>query len=427
MADGGRRGRDAMQDWALFAMYLNEGTWRCVEDQDRRDHEVLDRLVCNLHALGLRHPSEPCQAAMTALLLLRKHGASVATVSQNQSPMQLRSLYLTVKSFVGTKLNKMKVGQPAVAAAEYLAELPANPADLPQSLQNKWFPLTTPYIEPMDIVNLARTIPLRSDHRLLREATSLQGSGGLVVHDPWAKIGMMLLGTVSGLGGAPYMAMPGMPGVQQNPAQPVQLAICDEPKTGLPALLNRAQSSCNVGGPTTPSPVLAMANPSAQVNATQVAGDTAQDPQTCPAQQQQAIAEQKAQPAAPMASDMIEAPHAPKHVPFKDSVEAFVKAKQNGQKESSPLKKQQKKTPVSKPPAGSVSKKPVGKKTNQSMKVAKEKAKVTRGKKASMSAAKKLLLAKIPAKVKNMFRNGCAKCRYAHFCTPSCWKARGWK
>lgn len=416
MAEGGRRGRDAMQDWVLFAMYLNEDTWRCVEDQDRRDHEVLDRLVGNLHALGLRHPSEPCQAAMTALLLLRKDGASVATVSQNQSPMQLRSLYLTVKSFVGTKLNKMKVGQPAVAAAEYLAELPANPADLPQSLQNKWFPLTTPYMEPMDIVNLARTIPLRSDHRLLREAPGLQGSGGLVVHDPWARIGMML-GTVTQLGSAPNMATPGMPGFQQNSAQPVQLAICDEPKTGLPALLNRAQSSCHVGGPTTPSPALAMANPSAHVNATHVAGDTAQDPQTCPAQQQ-AIAEQKTQPAVPMASDMIEAPHAPKHVPFKESVEAFVKAKQNGQKESSPVKNEKKKAPVFK--------KPAGKKTNQSKKVDKEKAKVTGGKK-SVSAAKKLLLAKIPAKVKNVFKNGCAKCRYAHFCTPSCWKARGWK
>lgn len=277
-ASGRHRARSSMmQDWVLFAMYLKEDTWRVVKDQDRRDHEVLDRLVGGLHALGLRHPTEPCQAALTSLLLLRKDGASVATVSEQQTPTQLRSLYLTVKSFIGTKLHKLKVGQPTITAEEYLIELPANPADLPRSVQDKWFPLTTPVIDPMEIVNLAKTIPLRSDHRLLRDPMGSQGSGGNVAFDPWAKIGLMLLASQTLMGPGANAAMAGMIGSQHVPAQHGPLALCDRPTSGLPALLSRAQSSSNVGTVPEPQLQLALPNPSQPAN---VAG---QESRACPA------------------------------------------------------------------------------------------------------------------------------------------------
>ena len=37
------------------------------------------------------------------------------------------------------------------------------------------------------------------------------------------------------------------------------------------------------------------------------------------------------------------------------------------------------------------------------------------------------LLSLIPSNVKARFKNGCQKCRNRAFCTPSCWKARGYE
>lgn len=64
--------RQAMQNWELFPCYLPSSLW---ENFQKAANMVsaLDILLVWLLQLGMRTPSEPTQAMLTALLILREN------------------------------------------------------------------------------------------------------------------------------------------------------------------------------------------------------------------------------------------------------------------------------------------------------------------------------------------------------------------
>ena len=162
----GNRRALGMQDWTMWPQYLNEALWGKIMDYEGyRSLDALQLVVSHLHSLGLRHPSEPTQASLTAVLVLREleHAQRKMLGSDNG-----RSLYLTVKASLHSKLQKLKHGEAPLTPAEYIVELPAQVTEAPASLQAACSPIAAPKIEMLQILKLARQIPLRNTSKELK-------------------------------------------------------------------------------------------------------------------------------------------------------------------------------------------------------------------------------------------------------------------
>ena len=94
--------RFPMQDYTLFPLYLTRNDWHVVLNQDYNVAQKCTAVMNRLFLLGVRCPSEPTYAMVTAVILLREP-------ERFNDPLQLRSSYLTVKGICKTHLaNKIK-------------------------------------------------------------------------------------------------------------------------------------------------------------------------------------------------------------------------------------------------------------------------------------------------------------------------------
>ena len=89
-ADDSNGRRQAMQNWELFPLYVPASEWEAFRNAGNTV-AALDGLLGFLLKLGLRTPSEPTQAILTALLILRDDPTKVRTADG------LRSLFCALE------------------------------------------------------------------------------------------------------------------------------------------------------------------------------------------------------------------------------------------------------------------------------------------------------------------------------------------
>ena len=175
MASGGNPlvQRSSMQDFRAFPLFLRQEIWDDLANPDQTQLTRVDRLARYLvNELGLRHPSEPSQAVMSALVGAR----------DNLQIPQLRTLLQTVKSVVRRTVTRANHAGIALPAGTYLEVLPNQVQELPDAVRQQVAPggfAAVPANVSLDVVwQTARTIPLRSTHRDVQLQRQLEKSLG---------------------------------------------------------------------------------------------------------------------------------------------------------------------------------------------------------------------------------------------------------
>ena len=111
MPAAGPPARAPMQDWLYFPLYLTEEIWELV--LAKKHVAALSAVLQHLRGMGLRHPSEPTQAMLAALLL---HDRTELELKEAQDFFQ------TCKAAVKTHLS----GRTAVDNLAYVVFLPGD-------------------------------------------------------------------------------------------------------------------------------------------------------------------------------------------------------------------------------------------------------------------------------------------------------------
>ena len=108
--------RFPMQDYTLFPLYLTRNDWHVVLNQDYNVAQKCTAVMNRLFLLGVRCPSEPTYAMVTAVILLREP-------ERFNDPLQLRSSYLTVKGICKTTFGQQdqRDRRPAILHSEGFA------------------------------------------------------------------------------------------------------------------------------------------------------------------------------------------------------------------------------------------------------------------------------------------------------------------
>ena len=139
-ASAGPNNRASMQDWVNFPFFLTDPIWEAVFTGD--NIRALNVLCAHLRKLGLKHPSEPTQAVVAALL------------QPDATEQQLResnAFYQTVKAQMRLLLGGGAAGGPA---GIYIASLPAEVTQTPAALQQAAAE-TSPIVPPqVDMLTL---------------------------------------------------------------------------------------------------------------------------------------------------------------------------------------------------------------------------------------------------------------------------------
>ena len=124
-------------------------------------------------------------ASLAALLVLREPAENRKRYEHDD---QLRAMYLSVKSQVNSKLQKLKSGEERLHGVEYITELPAGLQACPEGFKAKIKETVTPKFEILDLVRLAEKVPCRSTRRGLTKEKSGIGVESSV---DFAKLWMM--------------------------------------------------------------------------------------------------------------------------------------------------------------------------------------------------------------------------------------------
>lgn len=164
-----------MQDFRAFPIFMRQEIWDDLANPDQTQLTRVDRLARYLvNELGLRHPSEPSQAVMSALVGAR----------DNLQIPQLRTLLQTVKSVVRTTVTRANHAGIALPAGTYLEVLPNQVQELPDAVRQQVAPggfAAVPANVSLDVVwQTARTIPLRSTHRDVQLQRQLERSENII-------------------------------------------------------------------------------------------------------------------------------------------------------------------------------------------------------------------------------------------------------
>ena len=303
----GNRRALGMQDWTMWPQYLNEALWGKIMDYEGyRSLDALQLVVSHLHSLGLRHPSEPTQASLTAVLVLREleHAQRRMLGSDNG-----RSLYLTVKASLHSKLQKLKHGEAPLTPAEYIVELPAQVTEAPASLQAACSPIAAPKIEMLQILKLARQIPLRNTSKELKGIQGQPETNGFKAEfRRW--MGMFTM----------------FSGMQRQESEcPIQ--FLQPRKAQLAGMLHRAQSAEALAQPHASTP-LALTNDAAAHSVHGVANQALALPATVPVPDaQDAVAVRAPQAAVPCPQPQAAAPNDSKKFSLMGSVARYQQAK----------------------------------------------------------------------------------------------------
>ena len=231
-----------MQDFRAFPLFLRQEIWDDLANPDQTQLTRVDRLARYLvNELGLRHPSEPSQAVMSAL---------VGAWDNLQIP-QLRTLLQTVKSVVRTTVTRANHAGIALPAGTYLEVLPNQVQELPDAVRQQVAPggfAAVPANVSLDVVwQTARTIPLRSTHRDVQLQRQLERSENIIGLTDSRMAGVQM----AQLGAAFAIAMSGQMG--HRPSEPalsnLQIFASQEAQmrrsspNAMQQLMDRAQAS----------------------------------------------------------------------------------------------------------------------------------------------------------------------------------------
>ena len=225
--------RKAMQEWSAFPLYLSAAVWAKLQDVTNSSLACLECILQHLWTLGLRAPSEFTKAMLVAILLMRE---PTKKQSLQHDAAALRQNFLNMKSRMDSMMSRCRASMPdACPAGEYVARLPANPMESSEGLRRAAFgpdgiPVA-PLFDHEEMEQLARRVPLRSTNRSAQEmavATMPTGSQMNMAMAALSAFGMAVGGfqrAGSGLG-----------------SREVQLLPPRDSGSGLAALLNRASA-----------------------------------------------------------------------------------------------------------------------------------------------------------------------------------------
>ena len=454
--------RKTMQDWTAFYMYLSETEWDAIANQESvTSLACLQIVIEHLFRRGLRCTSELTQASLTAMLAQREPPEKQQNMMHEE---RLRSLFLTVKAQVSTKISKLKtllnLPQPH---GIHLETLPSDPQRLPEALKQFFIGTFGDFVPPrlnmMDCLQIARHVPMRKGkeqglcHLNQSVWSQVTGPGGNLFN-------LTAMADVAAMAAGGFEAQPQMPNKTMLP--PRHGHASTQPNQGLLELVNRAGATGSK--PAAPLALMDSTEPEAKSlpplqAASQAAPSQVALPQDASVHVQphgvqegvqEGISKEALQqnalqgpshsvpnkvgavqgpdtPAekAPSQSDGPIQPHV--NVSLAQSVAklkvaADAKGAQCGERTGGAAEK----TMLFKKPAAAPSsmKRPMSQKADHEKKNAKKKSAAPERSKAE---TKKWLLKQIPKQKRTKFSGGCPKCRYVPFCTLSCWKQRGFE
>ena len=215
--ENGQTTRAAMQDYRSCCLFLtvpiwNELTVTPLASALHRADAVVGYLV---NSLGLRHPSEPSLAVITALVACRSE----------ENLAQLQSLLATVKAVMRTMVSRARISGLPLPAGHYVETLPNQVAQLPVAVREAAAPegfAQIPDCVDLDkILQTARAIPLRSTHRDVQLQRQLQ-QGSAAILGIGGFQGMQMLPTAHMAQAAMVMAQ-GL--AMQNNVQPQEAEL----------------------------------------------------------------------------------------------------------------------------------------------------------------------------------------------------------
>ena len=392
--------RKSMQDYTMFPYYLSEQVWVKVLDQNVDRGHVLDVLCVYVGLLGLRRPTELTMSALVTLAYRDK----MSKMNKKDQHQLLQSKKVVVKKALASLL------EPAVQ----LEQLPQQRDDLPEVLRDQtcaeFGPAVDPKIPVHDLYALINAVPLRRSHsELVAEGKNEQNA--LSLGQAFAQC-FQALGSGQALGSAS-----GVPRVE-----PRQLALCDisredahkQKREDLSSQGNKLQERKE----DTVSDVVRNTEP--------IVVDTETD----------GFSTAPVKPAAKSAVSLAESVSISRGQGSRDTAGKQVSAESLSLKFAT-LK--QDLSPDEEMSSAGTFKRPAAnlKRPAAPMKCAhqhsgngsgrkRDRVSGLSGKPESRSERKQRLLSTIPTAERKKFKTGCAKCRFATDCTPSCWKERGY-
>lgn len=408
--------RKDMQDFSMFGLYLPSALWDRVCNVKEDQMSVLDALVKYLAgSMGLRCPNELTQGTLCGLLVC---SMVQEEREKHANPAALRGFFLTVKSRMQTLLAKYR-RESLPQQCEYLTVLPSSPGELPLAYQQLGLEFAEPRIPLAQILSVANDIVYRKNGKALQSQVAM-------CDDPLQFMQSLL--ALPWVAGLLSTFRPG------QAAGEIPLQMLSKPKSALGMLMDRAAPSTS---PAAAAPPATLALPAAAPSAALALEDKK------PADQQlvqSPVPEPKVEAAIPQPAEPQAPPSNGCKMNLAESMErlrAAAQPKLADNDDQPTLKKPsasvRMKRPGSKagsaPTASKAMKKSQGKKpdlsksTKLTMKTMKAKAKATGMK---MSALKTRILKQVPKHLKQKFEHGCSTCRWASFCTPSCWAKRGY-
>ena len=263
--------RAAMQDYRSMVVYLTEEIWTGLAAADRSQLAKVDLLVRHVvERLGLRHPSEPTQAVLAAIVA-QHLPAGVA----------MTPLLQTVKSVVKTAVIRATQSGIPFPAGEYIQTLPNAVQDLSLGLQqhfaaaNLVFAAPPPRVSIDEILQVARGMPLRSTHRTVQLQRQLHeqqqnmfglGNMGMPAQGMQvAQTAAIVASVASVLQGAGQRGENSLPNLQIFGQGHRSEGAASSPRNGgLGMLLDRAESQ-PVAAATTAAPLLALTDGAAEL------------------------------------------------------------------------------------------------------------------------------------------------------------------
>ena len=283
-------------------------------------------------------------------------------------------------------------------------------------------------MDVLEIIGLAKQIPMRATNTSVRSSTpgfaAMADAGSF--EGQFQRMAMMY----------EYMS-------QRHAAQGVQVQLLQPPQRGLPSLLERAQSREAMSEPRGNGDRASGAQLALQDQVPHVAGASVADnaPQAASASvpSDQAGLPQQVTSAAPETNarenDKSEAMNPVDNkkgsLSLKESIGRFKQAKEASEApkpKAAVMKKPVAKTQKADPKPKQLAKQAggCGVKAKKPVKKAASKPKAKAARKRVSGEEKRAYLETLPKKILQQFKSGCARCRWAPYCTYSCWKLRGW-
>jgi hypothetical protein len=364
--------RKKNQDFLQLVNYIPKTLWESMERDDSM--MALEKLCAHAIKLGLQHPTETTQGLLLACVFDRKGG-----LLETQR-WRITEMY---------KSNMKRFFDKALDPPVYLQMLPSDPEDLPKMLWDRAFSCEeTPAIwaGAKALISIGKSWPMRASHSAssgqrmdLREQKQ-----NYVTRDDLFTLGSMMFGaarrgehTSQSLAGLEILK-PGSASSRLESAP--MLALKNEPE--------------NVEEAPAAPPVQSTSN------AVHELGDS------------------KHAPSRPASTSQGKSSVQQTLQALRASCKEKEKAKE-ATKRSKPTKRS---SAALKKPAAKVLKRPAAKNSARNAQVASSGAQIL-----DREARRQRILALVPKALKEQYKDGCCKCYWRSYCTPSCWKLRGYE